>query len=165
LKVLSEHPERVDMHGRIAEIYLQTGHPSRARDELETLLNNSIDDDLLYSASILLANVEGEAEAEGRLRQLIVAFPNRYEAYYSTAHLLFEQGDYTGVLETVEQCLQSVSPIDGEAVSRLYTLSGVASARIGEYDDAARFFSEALDHDRGNEIAAINRKLVQEYPF
>ena len=165
LKILSEHPERVDIHGRIAEIYLQTGHPTRARSELEALMNSSVDGNLHYSASILLAGVEGGTGAEERLRELIVSFPDRYEAYYSTGLLLFEQGNYPGVLEIVEQCLQNVPSIDAESISRLYTLSGVASTRTGGYDEAARFFSKALEYDRGNEIAAINQKLVQEYPF
>jgi tetratricopeptide (TPR) repeat protein len=165
VRILSEHPDRSDIHGRIAEIYLHTGHAVRARDELELLLQNEQNSDILYRTSILLSSVEGGAEARERLDRLILDFPDRYEAHYNTALLLFQQGEYGETLEIIEGYLESEGELDGKAASLMHTLSGVASARLGMIDRAAVLFSKAVELDEDNELAAINLKLVQEYPF
>jgi tetratricopeptide (TPR) repeat protein len=165
LRILSEHPDRSDIHGKIAEIYLHTGHAVRARDELELLLQNKQNSNILYRTSILLAMVEGGAEARERLGRLVLDFPDRYEAYYNTAVLLFQEGEYGETLEIIEGYLESEGELDVKAASLMHTLSGVASARLGMEDRAAVLFSKAVELDENNELAAINLKLVQEYPF
>lgn len=165
VRILSEHPDRSDIHGRIAEIYLHTGHAVRARDELELLLQDEQNSDILYRTSILLAVLEGGAEARERLDRLVLDFPDRYEAYYNIAVLLFQEGEYGGTLEIIEGYLESEGELDDEASSLMHTLSGVASTRLGMNDRAAALFSKAVALDEDNELAAINLKLVQEYPF
>jgi tetratricopeptide (TPR) repeat protein len=165
VRILSEQSDRSDIHGRIAEIYLRTGHAARARDELELLLQNEQNSDILYRTSILLAGVEGGAEARERLDRLVLDFPDRYEAYYNTAVLLFQEGEYGETLEIIDGYLESEGELDGKAASLMHTLSGVASARLGMKDRAAVLFSKAVELDEDNELAVINLKLVQEYPF
>jgi len=164
-RILSKNPQRGDIHGKIAEIYLHAGQNTRARDELHLLLKQEENSDILYRTAILLAGVEGGAKGKGRLNKLMLDFPDRYEAFYNTAVLFFQEGEYRETLEIVEGYLEQEWRLDGKDASLMHTLSGVASARLGMEDRAALHFSKAVELDNDNELAALNLKLVQEYPF
>jgi len=161
-RILDDHPDRVALYGRIAEIYLQTGHPARAREQFEKALHMTTDPKLFYNLSVLLALAEGGREGQSRYQELIREYPYRYEAYYNAALLAIQQEDYTQALRTVSLCFDQVTNMDDTLLSKLHTLSGIASARMGTYDEAARYFSKARELDGSNEPASINLKLVQE---
>jgi tetratricopeptide (TPR) repeat protein len=163
--ILTVNPERSDIHGKIAEIYMRMGHGNRAREELLLFLKQEENRDILYDAAILLAGIEGGASGMRRLQQLIQDFPDRYEAFYNIALLLFREGRYRESLEVVEGYLDGRWDIADRDASLMHTLSGVASARLGMEDRAALHFSTAVEFDGDNETAALNLKLIQEYPF
>jgi Tfp pilus assembly protein PilF len=81
------------------------------------------------------------------------------------AVLLYQQGEYGESLEILEGYLEQEQRYDHKDASLMHTLSGVASARLGMDDRAALHFYRAVELDRNNELAALNLKLVQEYPL
>jgi tetratricopeptide (TPR) repeat protein len=164
-EILSDNPERRDIHGRIAELYLLTGHESRAREELQLLLKHEENSDILYNAEILLARIEGGLRGRERLEQLSRDFPDRFEAFYNMAVLLYQEGEYQESLEILEGYLEQEQRHGDKDASLMHTLSGVASARLGMDDRAALHFSRAVELDRNNELAVLNLKLIQEYPL
>jgi tetratricopeptide (TPR) repeat protein len=164
-RILSENPERTYIHGKIAEIYLSTGHEGRASEQLKLFLKDEKNSDILYNAAVLLAAVEGGAYGRELLEQLAQDSPERFEAFYNEAVMLFQDGEYMESLRILEDYLEGEWELEDEDASLMHTLSGVASVRLGLKDRAALHFSEAVALNENNELAALNQKLIQDYPF
>ena len=81
------------------------------------------------------------------------------------SYKLFQEGKYGETVEVLEGYMEQELRLHGRDASLMHTLTGVASARLGMDDRAALHFSRAVKLDRENELAALNLKLVQEYPF
>jgi tetratricopeptide (TPR) repeat protein len=166
-QLLTLHPDRWDVHGRIAEVYLLAGHRTRARDQLRRAIGGAVDADHddHYRLSLLLALVEDRDRRGLLLEEIIAEYPARHEAYHNRALLSIESGEYDAAIQTVDRCLDNAVHIDDGAASLLQTISGIASKRLGAYDDAARYFSRAVELDESNEFASINLRLVQNGRF
>ncbi len=160
-KILSQDPDNYAVYGKIAQIYLQTGHTERAINACIKARNGTMDPDLYYDASLLMAQLKEGSEADEELSQLIAQFPYRYEAYYNRALLLAKQGKYDDVLLTVQQCLNRITKLDKSLQSNFYTLVGIAHANLGNDAEASRSFKTARDLDANNDVPQLNLRLVQ----
>jgi tetratricopeptide (TPR) repeat protein len=160
-KILSRAPDNYAVYGKIAQIYLETGHTERAINACIKARDGTTDPDLYYRATLLLAQLKGGSEADEELIWLIDRFPYRYEAYFNRALLLMEHGEYEDVLITVQQCLDRIPKIEKPVLSNFYTLVGIAQAYLGNNAEASRSLKRARDLDTNNDIPQLNLRLMQ----
>jgi tetratricopeptide (TPR) repeat protein len=164
-QIVENHPESAEAYARIGEIYYLDGHPLRAREYLQKASVLTTDPELFYRTSLYLIMAEGGMDKAARFGELVRAYPHRYEAYYNRALAFIEEGEYQAAQQAIGDCLEKAATLDDAVRSRFLTLSGIANAKSGDKDEAARLFTEARRLDSGNELALVNMRMIRESRF
>lgn len=141
--------------GQILETELANGRIEENEDNLELLLS-AWESAREYTRAVAVIDKLAPLTGDG-------------EYYMRKAHLLVEQGDWTGVIEATAQALEAGGL---ETTGQVLVLKGMAHAELGDYDLALAAFDDARDFEdsaRRNADAWIEyvrdrRQVVQNRP-
>ena len=140
LKLVEKYPESTPLRERLANLFLQSRDPKRAREQLEALIR---EEPSKYPQAYLilgsLALEEGKPkEAEDYLRKAVVLAPEMESAYYDLAVAQVNTGNPRTALDT----LQDARARFHETFQTEF-FAGVAHARLKEFPKAITRFTAA----------------------
>jgi tetratricopeptide (TPR) repeat protein len=139
LELLEEHPGMPLVRETLAEIYLLSGRKEAAAKQLELITEERPSNERAAFVLGTLAYEGGDyREAERLFRRTLVLRSDFEPAYYDLAAVLLAQNRADEALKVIEQARALF-----RQSFQIEFLAAVAFARLEQYDDAVRHFTEA----------------------
>lgn len=91
-------------------------------------------------------------ESQSLLEKAISTQPKRSDAYLELAVSLYQSGSYQGVLDLLDNALQSgsLSGLEGEALGNVYYIQGNCYYELGDYDRSIEVLQQAVAQSQAN---------------